>query len=61
MFVPSLSRACLGKKIVFTYKWLKKGVFAPRIPLLPRATSCKETVPFFECFPYVCSEPILVK
>ena len=22
-----LSRACLGKKIVFIYKWLKRGVF----------------------------------
>ena len=26
-FSPCLSRACLGKMIVFIYKWLKNAVF----------------------------------
>jgi hypothetical protein len=29
-----LSRACLGKIIVFVYKWLKKTVFSPEEPTL---------------------------
>jgi hypothetical protein len=28
-FSLCLSRACLGKKMIFMYKWLKKPVFAP--------------------------------
>jgi hypothetical protein len=27
----------------------------------PLATSCEKAVLFFECFPYVCPEPVLVK
>jgi hypothetical protein len=36
-FSLCLSRACLGKIIVFAYKWLKNGVFVPVGTFVPSA------------------------
>jgi hypothetical protein len=37
-----------------------RGWFLALTPAL-RRHRCNKTVPFFECFPYVCPEPVLVK
>jgi hypothetical protein len=44
---------------------LKSGIertsFESRTLLFPGSTPCEKTVLCFECFPYVCPEPVLVK
>jgi hypothetical protein len=62
--------------ILFIYKWRKKrrfltraagrghdvGVVSTVIRVgVKQPLACKKTALFFECFPYVCPEPVLVK
>ena len=44
-FSLCLSRACLGKKIAFTFDWLKKTVFSPGT----RSSGIERVVSLFEC------------
>jgi hypothetical protein len=61
-FSLCLSRACLGKMLIFIYKWLKSAVFLP-YPLRNAGHAgqlpCRKRNLFFECFPYVRPEPVL--
>jgi hypothetical protein len=48
----------------FIYKWLKRLFLLTRSSgarSLSAVSNPEETVVFFECFPYVCPEPVLVK
>ena len=71
-FSLCLSRACLGKKMNFSIEWRKKGRrFSHHVPhrhlehrhaAIGTGGACKKTHHlFFECFPYVCPEPVLIK
>jgi hypothetical protein len=47
-----LSRACLGKMMHFTYKWLKKTVFSPGVRRGSVPYRCKKTKrSFLSAFP----------
>jgi hypothetical protein len=56
-FSLCLSRACLGKIIVFIYKWLKKWHFSQSMMIMWRVTKEKKyrdaawSVPFLSAFP----------
>eukprot|EP01046_Picozoa_sp_COSAG06_P032215 COSAG06_NODE_3202_length_5693_cov_3.420272_4_plen_125_part_00 len=53
MIVPSLSWQIFG----FCYNMAQKSAPFPVASL----ASCEKCHSFFECFPYVCPEPVLVK
>ena len=59
-----LSRACLGKIFVFTYKWLEQTVFTPAevsaADALRSHRAC-ENRHYFLNFSYGYPEPVLVK